>query len=98
MKALVDEAHSLGRRVMCHALGGAGLRVAIEAGVGSIEHGCYLDEDRELIPMMAERHIFFGPPLTVYEYHPEAPPPHVRARAHGLAPPHVAGIGTALGA
>src|SRR5262249_57452751 len=27
MKALVDEAHSLGRRVMCHALGGAGLRV-----------------------------------------------------------------------
>src|SRR5204862_1004973 len=39
MKALVDEAHSLGRRVMCHALGGAGLRVAIEAGVDSIEHG-----------------------------------------------------------
>src|SRR5438445_4074806 len=43
MKALVDEAHSLGRRVMCHALGGAGLRVAIEAGGHSIEPGCYLD-------------------------------------------------------
>src|SRR4029077_18686234 len=77
MKAIVDEAHSLGRRVMCHALGGAGLRVAIEAGVDSIEHGCYLEGDRELIPMMAERHIFYVPTLTVYEYHRESPAPHV---------------------
>src|SRR5260370_238518 len=87
MKALVDEAHSLGRRVMCHALGGAGLRVAIEAGVDSIEHGCYLDEDRELIPMMAERHVFYVPTLTVYEYHPESPPPHVPHRSHPPPPP-----------
>src|SRR5207247_758469 len=37
MRALVDEAHALGRRVMCHAVGGPGLRRAIEAGVDSIE-------------------------------------------------------------
>src|SRR2546422_10914101 len=41
MKALVDEAHSLGRRVMCHALGGPGLRVAIEAGGGFTGRRCF---------------------------------------------------------
>src|SRR5262245_5821036 len=48
MLALVAEAHALGRRVMCHALGGPGMRAAVEAGVDSIEHGCYLDEEPEL--------------------------------------------------
>ena len=57
LEALVDEAHKRGRRVMCHALGGPGLRMAIEVGVDSIEHGSYLDEDPELLEMMArERH------------------------------------------
>jgi imidazolonepropionase-like amidohydrolase len=98
MRALVDEAHALGRRVMCHALGGPGLRLAIEAGVDSIEHGCYLDEDRELIPMMAERDIFFVPTLTVYEYHRQSPAPHVRERAHALRAHHVESIGRALAA
>src|SRR3989454_2047276 len=96
MKALVDEAHSLGRRVMCHALGGPGLRVAIEAGVDSIEHGCYLDEDRELIPMMAERGIFFVPTLLVYEYHRESTAPHVRERAHALRAHHQDSVARAL--
>jgi imidazolonepropionase-like amidohydrolase len=98
MRALVDEAHALGRRVMCHALGGPGLRLAIEAGVDSIEHGCYLDEDRELIPMMAERGIFFVPTLTVYEYHRQSPAPYVRERAHALRAHHVESIGRALAA
>jgi hypothetical protein len=44
MLALVAESHALGRRVMCHALGGPGLRTAVLAGVDSIEHGSYLDE------------------------------------------------------
>src|SRR5437867_8241074 len=96
MKALVDEAHSLGRRVMCHALGGPGLRVAVEAGVDSIEHGCYLDEDPELIPMMAERGIFFVPTLTVYEYHRESAAPHVRDRARALRAHHLESVRRAL--
>src|SRR5437870_13511308 len=33
MQALVTESHALGRRVMCHALGGPGLAVALAAGV-----------------------------------------------------------------
>src|SRR5207247_9870013 len=39
MQALVAESHALGRRVMCHALGGPGLRTALAAGGDSIEHG-----------------------------------------------------------
>src|SRR4029450_5225585 len=85
-----------GRRVMVHALGGPGLRVAIEAGVDSIEHGCYLDEDRELIPMMAERGIFLVPTLLVYEYHREATAPHGRERAHALRAHHRDSVAHAL--
>jgi imidazolonepropionase-like amidohydrolase len=98
MKALVEEAHALGRRVMCHAVGGPGLRLAVEAGVDSIEHGCYLDEDSELIPMMAERSIFFVPTLTVYEYHRESTAPHVRERARALRAHHLESVGRALAA
>jgi imidazolonepropionase-like amidohydrolase len=92
MKALVEEAHALGRRVMCHAVGGAGLRLAVEAGVDSIEHGCYLDEDPELLAMMAERGIFFVPTLTVYEYHRESPWAHVRERARALHAHHLESV------
>jgi imidazolonepropionase-like amidohydrolase len=96
MRALVDEAHALGRRVMCHALGGPGLRSAIEAGVDSIEHGCYLDEDPELIAMMAEKGIFFVPTFTVYIFHREVSPPHVRARGRDLEPHHLESLQRAL--
>ena len=96
MQALVDEAHALGRRVMCHALGGPGLRIAIEAGVDSIEHGCYLDEDPELIPMMAEKGIFFVPTFTVYIFHREVSPPHVRVRGRELEPHHLESLHRAL--
>ena len=96
MQALCDEAHALGRKVMCHALGGAGLRVALEAGVDSIEHGCYLDEDPELIPMMAERGVFFVPTLTVYEYHSESKAPHVQERSRALREHHVESIRRAM--
>ena len=87
MRALVEESHAQGRKVMCHALGGPGLRLALEAGVDSIEHGCYLDEDPELIPMMAERRTFFVPTLTVYTYHSESKAPHVRERSRALRDP-----------
>jgi imidazolonepropionase-like amidohydrolase len=98
MRALVDEAHALGRTVMCHALGGPGLRLALEAGVDSIEHGCYLDEDPELIALMAERGTFLVPTLTVYEYHRASPAPHVRERARALHAHHLETVRRALAA
>jgi imidazolonepropionase-like amidohydrolase len=44
MRALVTDAHRLGRRVAAHAHGGEGIRWAVEAGVDSIEHGSYIDD------------------------------------------------------
>ena len=90
------ESHALGRRVMCHALGGPGLRTALEAGVDTVEHGCYLDEDPTLLQQMAVQGTFFVPTLTVYVYHRESPSPHVRARALALHPHHVASVRRAL--
>jgi imidazolonepropionase-like amidohydrolase len=98
MRALVDEAHAQGRKVMCHALGGPGLRLALEAGVDSVEHGCYLAEDPELIPMMAQHGTFFTPTLLVYEYHSESRAPHVRERARALREHHRESIRRALAA
>jgi len=96
MQALVDEAQALDRRVMCHALGGRGLDIAIEAGVNSIEHGSYLNEDPRHLERMAKRGIFFVPTLLVYEYHRRSPQPHVRERAEALFEHHIESIQRAL--
>jgi len=98
MQALTEEAHALDRRVMCHALGGRGLRVAIEARVDSIEHGCYLNEEPELLDLMAEHGIFFVPTFAVYEYHRKSALPHVRERAHHLQEHHVESLRRAFAA
>ncbi len=94
--AIVEEAHALGKRAMCHAIGGPGLRLAVEAGADSIEHGSYLDEDPELLPMMAETGAFFVPTLTVYAFHREAPEPHFSARAKAMYTHQVESIQKAL--
>ncbi|HMK29246.1 MAG TPA: amidohydrolase family protein [Terriglobales bacterium] len=44
MKAIVADAHRLGRKVAAHAHGAEGVRMASEAGVDSIEHGHLMDE------------------------------------------------------
>jgi imidazolonepropionase-like amidohydrolase len=96
LEALVDEAHKRGLRVMCHALGGEGLRMAIEVGVDSIEHGSYLDEDPELLEMMAEKGIVFTPTYGVYTFHATQGTPHGRARAAALREHHVKSLRMAL--
>jgi imidazolonepropionase-like amidohydrolase len=84
LEALVDEAHTLGRRVMCHALGGPGLRAAVEVGVDSIEHGAYLDQDPELLTMMREKNIFFTPTFSVFVHHGAKGNPHAKAIARAF--------------
>ena len=96
LEALVDEAHKRGRLVMCHALGGEGLRMAIEVGVDSIEHGSYLDEDPELLEMMAEKGIVFTPTYGVYTFHAIHGTPHGKARAAALREHHVRSLKMAL--
>ena len=96
LESLVDEAHKRGKRVMCHALGGPGLRMAIEVGVDSIEHGSYLDEDPTLLEMMAEKGIVFTPTYGVYTFHAIHGTPHGRARAAALREHHVKSLQLAL--
>jgi imidazolonepropionase-like amidohydrolase len=45
IEAIVDEAHRLGRRVAAHAQGSRGVHNAVRAGVDSIEHGYFLDDE-----------------------------------------------------
>jgi imidazolonepropionase-like amidohydrolase len=44
MKAIVDTAHSFGRKATAHAHGKSGIDLALKAGVDSIEHGSYIDD------------------------------------------------------
>lgn len=45
MRAIVEEAHKLGRRVAAHAHGASSIRDAILAGVDSVEHGSLIDDE-----------------------------------------------------
>jgi imidazolonepropionase-like amidohydrolase len=45
MKAIVDEAHKLGRKVAAHAHGASSIRDAILAGVDSVEHASLIDDE-----------------------------------------------------
>jgi imidazolonepropionase-like amidohydrolase len=45
LNAIVQEAHNAGKRVSTHAIGRQGIENALRAGVDSIEHGFYLDDD-----------------------------------------------------
>jgi imidazolonepropionase-like amidohydrolase len=45
MKSIVDTAHSFGRKVTAHAHGKEGIDAALRAGVDSIEHGSFIDDE-----------------------------------------------------
>lgn len=65
LKAMVDEATKLERKVAAHAHGTEGIKIAVRAGVASIEHGSFLDE--EGAKMMSERGTFLVPTLMAGE-------------------------------
>ena len=66
MDALVDEAHRLGLKTAAHAHGAEGAKVAIRAGIDSIEHGSFLDD--EAVKLMKERGTYLVPTLMAGEY------------------------------
>jgi len=65
-KALVDEAHRLGRRVAAHAIGRDGIASALRAGADTIEHGDGLDD--ETIDLMVRRGVYWCPTIYVGAY------------------------------
>jgi len=89
MQALITEAHRLGRKVATHAHSTVAIKDAVRAGVDSIEHGIFLDD--EGIQLMKEHNTFLVPtsyPLFWFEEH--APqmhlPPWVTEKAAIIIP------------
>jgi imidazolonepropionase-like amidohydrolase len=66
LTALVAEAHRLERPVAAHAHGAEGIKLAVQAGVNSIEHGSFLDA--EGARMMAQHGTFLVPTLSAGEF------------------------------
>lgn len=82
MNAVVEEAHRLRKKTAAHAHGAEGAKVAIRAGIDSIEHGSFLDD--EALRMMKERGTYLVPTLLAGEYvtAPERKyPPEIAAKA-----------------
>ncbi len=65
MNAIVDEAHTLRRKTAAHAHGGEGAKRAIRAGIDSIEHGAFLDD--EALDLMKARGTFYVPTLMAVQ-------------------------------
>jgi imidazolonepropionase-like amidohydrolase len=66
MKAIIDTAHGLGRKVAAHAHGALGIKNAVLAGVDSIEHGSYMNE--EDIQLMKQHGTYLVPTLYLADW------------------------------
>jgi imidazolonepropionase-like amidohydrolase len=78
MKAIVETAHALGKKVAIHSYGPSGVRDAVRAGADSIEHGADLDD--ETIAEMVTRGTVWVPTVDHNRYYIDA------AADYGFAP------------
>jgi imidazolonepropionase-like amidohydrolase len=69
MKAAVEVAHKLGKRIAIHSYGPDGARDAVRAGADSIEHAT--DMDDETLAEMARRKTFYVPTIDHNRYYAE---------------------------
>lgn len=65
MDAVVEEAHLWGRKVAAHCHGDVAAKIAIAAGVDSIEHGTFLQPDT--LALMREKGVYLVPTLMAAE-------------------------------
>ncbi|TCZ89037.1 amidohydrolase family protein [Lysobacter sp. N42] len=80
-KAIVDTARDYGYRVAAHAHGAEGMRRAVEAGVTSIEHGTYMDD--EVMALMKRKGTWYVPTIYAGRFVAE------KAKQEGYFPPVV---------
>jgi imidazolonepropionase-like amidohydrolase len=66
MKAIVEEAHKLRKKVAAHSMTPSGHRIALSAGVDSIEHGDVLDD--ETVRTMVAKKVPYCPTITVADF------------------------------
>jgi imidazolonepropionase-like amidohydrolase len=84
MKAAVDVAHNLGKRVAIHSYGPAGARSAVLAGTDSLEHAVDIDDDT--LAEMVRRKTFYVPTIDHNRYYAE------HAREFGYSEADVSGL------
>jgi imidazolonepropionase-like amidohydrolase len=102
LDVLVEEATAAGMFVMAHAQAADGIKNAVRAGIRSIEHGIFLDD--EGIELMLQRGTWLVPtliaPLGVIEAaEAGAPiPPNVVEKARSVVERHRSAVRTAIGA
>jgi imidazolonepropionase-like amidohydrolase len=95
MKAIVEEAHASGVKVAAHATNDKTTRIAVDAGVDSIEHAYVIADDT--LKLMAQKHIFMVPTDgTLQEYldmsfGTRQPTPEERAQMEKDVKPYVDG-------
>jgi imidazolonepropionase-like amidohydrolase len=96
LAAAVDEAHQFGLKVAAHAHSAQGIKNAVRAGVASIEHGTYLDD--EGIRLMKEHGTFLSATLEVHDCIASNPntPADFREHNDGIADIHYAAFRKAL--
>ncbi|MGO9801908.1 MAG: amidohydrolase family protein [Steroidobacteraceae bacterium] len=89
MRAIVSEAHAWRRKVATHCHGDAAARLAIEAGVDSIEHGSFLTEDT--LRLMKAKGVYLVPTRVTVEWvqkEADSYPPVIAAKARAAAAAH----------
>jgi imidazolonepropionase-like amidohydrolase len=69
MRTIVETAHRLGRKVAAHASGTQGIKDAVLAGVDSIEHGSFIDE--EGIQLMKAHGTYLVPTVYLFDWQQE---------------------------
>ena len=65
-RAIVEEAHRLGRKVAAHAIGSDGIAAALRAGVNTIEHGDGMTDS--LLDVLLAKGVYWVPTVTVAYY------------------------------
>jgi imidazolonepropionase-like amidohydrolase len=97
LKAIVSEAHNWGRKVAAHAHGDTAARLAIEAGVDSIEHGSFLKP--ATLQLMKQKSVYLVPTRTTLlwtESKLATYPPKIAAKAKAAYESHEAMLREAI--
>ena len=103
VQVIVDTAHAAGKPVMSHAYGGEGVKICLDAGVDSIEHGAALDDD--LIEQMVKQGTWLVPTFTVLrkiiklgERQPAVVPDYMPRKARALLESQITSFQKAMAA
>ena len=88
LRAIVETAHGLGRKVAAHAHGAEGIKAALLAGADSIEHGTWADRDPEIFELFKRTGAYLSPTAYLIEYVGDTKE-KIRNGPWGFQPPEV---------